>query len=258
VIFKSLICKIIGKEYYKKGRGIGNGFESVQNYAGLFALKNPQGSVVSDFKYKHINAMCSSACMVQGKNNKFGFINENGEEIIKCEFDGAKDFKDNVAVVKQYDRYGVINKKGVFILPCRYRMIDIVDGVILTKEFDKGWRAFNLNGEELIKDNSNVYVSVPPVSPMQTITRNLCDYLAYNQICSEYQRLMRCKRDGFNFAEIVYAVTKRQFEYASRRMQKKMTCFEYEAYIEKLGKDLEELKQILFEEKDIELLEAEF
>ncbi|MCK4667350.1 WG repeat-containing protein [Candidatus Dependentiae bacterium] len=45
-----------------------------------------------------------------------GYMNTIGEEIIPCKYTKAWDFKEGIAVVVENDKYGVINKKGEYII----------------------------------------------------------------------------------------------------------------------------------------------
>lgn len=60
-------------------------------------------------------------------NQKFGFIDKLGNEIIPCKYDDADDFKFGVAVVETDEESGLINQQGKIIISCRYDNIHSFD-----------------------------------------------------------------------------------------------------------------------------------
>lgn len=124
-------------------------------------------------------------------DEKYGMIDENGKELLPCEFDyihemcgvmharkgGAWqqfDKKGNPINVKTYDeyhtgwsyeitkvkkgeKYGVLDSNYEEILPCVYDNVEICDDDIAAI-FDKGWRYININDES----NSYYYVGSFP------------------------------------------------------------------------------------------------
>ena len=49
--------------------------------------------------------------------DKWGYVNNKGEEVISPVYDGALEFSDNgLAAVKSGDKWGYINKKGEFYI----------------------------------------------------------------------------------------------------------------------------------------------
>lgn len=49
-----------------------------------------------------------------------GFMNQQGEMVIPCEWTTADDFREGVARVKNGDGWGVIDRTGTLIIPCEY------------------------------------------------------------------------------------------------------------------------------------------
>lgn len=58
------------------------------------------------------------------KNNKWGFIDKLGKEVISCKYDEVSDFKFGVSVVKSNDKEGIINIYGEIVAPIKYDWID--------------------------------------------------------------------------------------------------------------------------------------
>lgn len=58
------------------------------------------------------------------KNDKYGFIDKLGYEIIPCIYDEARDFDLGVSIVEKGEKTGVINKYGKMVIPCKYDNIN--------------------------------------------------------------------------------------------------------------------------------------
>ena len=58
------------------------------------------------------------------KNDKYGFIDKMGHEIIPCIYDEAKDFDLGVSIVEKDEKTGAINKYGKMVIPCKYDNIN--------------------------------------------------------------------------------------------------------------------------------------
>lgn len=61
------------------------------------------------------------------QNDKWGFINTQGEIVIPCNYEDAKSFSEGLAKVKQNGKWGLINTKGEEILPVVYHSITLIE-----------------------------------------------------------------------------------------------------------------------------------
>ncbi|WP_165779246.1 WG repeat-containing protein [Brumimicrobium salinarum] len=80
-------------------------------------------------------------------NNHFGYINKNGQIMIPIQFEEAMDFSKGRAIVQVNGMYGVIDVSGNYVLPPQF--IDIggyVEGVTYAQS-PKGFQYFDLDGE---------------------------------------------------------------------------------------------------------------
>lgn len=57
------------------------------------------------------------------KKGKVGFADQNGNEVIKCEYESAMPFSDGVAIVTKSGKYGLIDATGKVLLPLKYTSI---------------------------------------------------------------------------------------------------------------------------------------
>ena len=64
------------------------------------------------------------------ETNRNSFIDTKGNIVITGLFTNAEPFENGVARVEKNDKYGYINKKGEFIIPCTYDDYKIKDGCL--------------------------------------------------------------------------------------------------------------------------------
>ncbi len=83
-------------------------------------------------------------------NNKWGFIDTLGNEIIKPEYDDVGHFSQGFAVVKNKDKYGCIDKNGKELIPVSMDyMRSFSNGLALVKNNDK-YIYYNFKGEKVL------------------------------------------------------------------------------------------------------------
>ena len=78
-------------------------------------------------------------------NNKFGYIDRTGREVIPCKYNGTNNFKEGLAAVNLNGKCGVIDKTGREICPCKYDWIN---------DFSEGLAQVELNDKLGIIDKS--------------------------------------------------------------------------------------------------------
>ncbi len=239
-MIKQLIQKLTKDNPTNINTILGEGFTSHRGMNGLFALKNSKGAIVTQHIYKEISSIKYGLFKVKNKNNLYGFINRNGEEIIVPQFENAKDFHCRRATVGDGKRVGIINLKGEFIIPVKYKILDTEDGVIVAQG-DKGWVAFDLNGNK-IENNENVGYSLPPFSPMVIYLRGLGGGRTYPLIKLEYDYLLN---RNSNFANLCYEVKEEQSRYSLNKKQYNMDAESYKKYRAEKEEELHVLKENL-------------
>ena len=62
------------------------------------------------------------------KNGKYGFIDKQGNEVIPCIYDDARDFSEGLAIVKKEEISFFIDKNGNKVFECEYEGINS-DGI---------------------------------------------------------------------------------------------------------------------------------
>ena len=83
-------------------------------------------------------------------NNKWGFVDKTGNEVIPCKYDWADDFEEGLSKVRINDKWGYIDKTGREICPCKYSFITYFsEGLALVKLSGK-YGFIDTSGKEVI------------------------------------------------------------------------------------------------------------
>lgn len=80
----------------------------------------------SRFRWKNIQLICEGYdcheamydnMILVKKGNNYGYLNENGFEVISCQYEDATSFYDGFACVKKNSKWGIINNQNEVIIP---------------------------------------------------------------------------------------------------------------------------------------------
>lgn len=93
---------------------------------------------------------------IVSQNNKFGIIDIYGNQIVACKYEWILQLTGEFTAVQLNDKWGFVNKSGQEITPCIYD--EIYDGFYLDEEFvgvnlDDKWGAIDIAGAEIIPCN---------------------------------------------------------------------------------------------------------
>lgn len=80
-----------------------------------WGFMNTQGDIIIDAKYDFVDVFTRGYAIVE-LNGKKGYINTKGDLIIQPQFTDCKDFNGGYAFVFTEKSYGIINNKGVFVM----------------------------------------------------------------------------------------------------------------------------------------------
>ena len=72
-----------------------------------------------------MNAQAQDLKIHVNKKGKIGFVDQNGNEVIKCQYDSAQPFKEGTAIVTKGGKSGIIDVSGKAILPLKYTQITV-------------------------------------------------------------------------------------------------------------------------------------
>ncbi len=125
----------------------------VESYRGKQSSQQINEDIVSHkmvkSNYLSIGSPFEGLCIVEDVNG-YGYIDSDGVEVIPTQFLEADDFREGRAEVKTSSGMGLIDKRGNFIIPPIYEIVDFVDeeGYVLVRQ-DGLWAQFSYNGEQI-------------------------------------------------------------------------------------------------------------
>lgn len=70
-----------------------------------------------------INVRAQDLKILVDQKGKVGFVDQSGNQIIKCQFESAQPFKDGIAIVTKSGGMGIIDTSGNILLPLKYSQI---------------------------------------------------------------------------------------------------------------------------------------
>lgn len=91
-------------------------------------------------KYDSYSVRVANGLIKVDVNNKYGFINTEGNEVVPCIYDDAYNFQDGFALVMVNRKFGFVNTEGDEVVPCKYDYLNIRD------LFTYGYANVRLNG----------------------------------------------------------------------------------------------------------------
>lgn len=107
---------------YGGGTIMSEGYAKIQDRQGLWGIVDKYGKEVIPCKYKGMGfSVCNQRIAFQGNNGKWGYLNvSNGEEIVKPEYDRARDFSDGFGEVEKNRKIGFVDVNGKVVVPLEY------------------------------------------------------------------------------------------------------------------------------------------
>ena len=152
----------------------GVGYWLWNTHSGSHQIALSQELTTAIAKYDKIQAFhCGLAGVV--KDNKYGYINEKGEEVIACnreyysdygsegDVSVVPDFTEDLALCYEFKRdgdgnvdhttlrYGYINKKGEMVIPCKYQEASAFSEGLARVKDDSGTLFINKQGEQVFR-----------------------------------------------------------------------------------------------------------
>ena len=101
----------------------GTNFPEIIQENGKFGIKNVKGKLITPIEYDNIYGFSDyTQLSIAESNNKFVYLNIKGEKEFDTVFDDCYDFFDNyeaknqTAIAKQGEQYGLINRKGNWVV----------------------------------------------------------------------------------------------------------------------------------------------
>ena len=88
-------------------------------------------------------------------DDKWGFINNNGEVIIPCKYDRVEEFCEGIAKVCYSDKWGLIDTTGQEFVLCTYKTITDFNenGIAIVENSDGKWGVIDKTGKCIVLCN---------------------------------------------------------------------------------------------------------
>lgn len=104
---------------YDKVETISGGMAAVQ-HRGLWGFVDLDGNEVIECQYDSAKNFSEGLAAVKNDKGFYGFIDKTGAVVVPFQFDDAKDFHEGLAAVAQGKRWGYVTKAGILIISYQY------------------------------------------------------------------------------------------------------------------------------------------
>ena len=139
----------------------------LEQYSSVRKFNNGFGIVRKDNKYGYINEEYDEivpciydeaspfefSCACVKKNGKYGYIDKKGDELTPCVFDEVFSFNHGISIVRIGELFGAINNKGETVIPIEYQILadfSFFGPIILVAVKDKRFGAINLKNKIIV------------------------------------------------------------------------------------------------------------
>ena len=93
-------------------------------YGERYGFYDTTGHIAIDFQYRTESDFSEGLAVVNvdidSNTVLYGYINKSNQIVIPARYEYAYTFHEGKAVVKNYDRFGMIDRKGNEVMPCKY------------------------------------------------------------------------------------------------------------------------------------------
>ncbi len=148
---------IVIKPIYSKAQAFQNGLAVVYQGNQKTGLIDSIGKVVVPTVVNRILAYSNKKGLVRDKDYKYYFINADNK-LFKGYYQKAMPFHEGVAPIKRSGKWGLINQKGIEIIPPKYAQIGLFEAGYAPVRINRFSGVSNLHGK-IIVDTSYEYIS---------------------------------------------------------------------------------------------------
>ena len=115
-------------------------FSQTENGESLWGFVDANGMIKIKPSFPFAGEFAEGRCRIKSAQGKWGYIDEDGREIIPAQFDSVTDFSGKTAVVFQGGLAGLINQQGEFLLKPQFAGLRNDGAQCLFKKDNKwGW-----------------------------------------------------------------------------------------------------------------------
>lgn len=116
---------------------------------GRWNLLDCCGNIINKKDYNQIYQVREGIAVVE-LNNKYGYINSSGEEIIPLIFDNLSRFSDGLAIIQTNNKYGFIDRSGHVVIPAKYDNAAPFSEGLARVAINRKWGFINKKGKLVI------------------------------------------------------------------------------------------------------------
>ncbi len=116
---------------------------------GMYEQYNEDVEMIIEAKYDDVKKFQEGRAGVK-IGDKWGFIDEDGNEIAKPKYDAIKNFNDGIASVKMGDQWGYIDRQGKTIIEPKYQYIERASKDLFAIKIREKWGYINTNNKIVI------------------------------------------------------------------------------------------------------------
>lgn len=109
-----------------------------------------QKKTVTEVKYDYIGSFANENTIDFRVNNKYGYVDPEGNEIVDPTYDHTSGFSDGLASVMANEEWGYINKQGKVVIPIEYEMAWTFKSGLGAVKKDGKWGFINIKGEYIL------------------------------------------------------------------------------------------------------------
>ena len=152
---KAIFLNLSCKQYSE----VGNYFEGLAKveFQYKWGFIDQEGKEIVPCRYDDVYRFQESMAAVR-LNNKWGFIDKEGKEIVPCQYDNVYSFQKGMAAVCLDNKWGFINKEGKEIVPYRYNKVCSFQKGMAAVCLDNKWGFIDKEGKEIVPYRyDNVY-----------------------------------------------------------------------------------------------------
>ena len=110
---------------------------------------NMNEKIVIPAKYDYVSMTFSEGLGHVRLNDKWGYIDKTGTEVIPCQYDGANGFSEGLAAVELNGKYGYIDKSGTLVIPYKYDLVSEFSDGLASVKLNEKWGFINKNATEV-------------------------------------------------------------------------------------------------------------
>ena len=166
-------------------------------------------------KYDSASYFCDGLAVVENQHYKYGYINKNGEEVIKCQFKNAFSFNYGLAAVQNEERlWGYIGMDGKLKIPYKFLQAAVFnDEVAYVKDENGNFGYIDKSGNYIIKptyDEAHHFTSgYAKVKNAKDKRYSLIDKTGkvigkYDEICIHYDGTIIASRSKVEYKDFDY------------------------------------------------------